>query len=326
MKGPVVLVILSYCACFSFAFAATVKCEATRIIDAQFNEVFSFDSPNWAHIEVVGVSNFSGTFPMKNDTWSYDLQLCDSLNVLNGDLRFQQQTDLFGFSHGHLTRFEALDKVIRQTPIIKPATPTAKEENDGNHADALAPNPHVHDIVKEFTMYYENGDVGAPCSQSMPRGAHVHIWCAYDAKSCDGIPGAQTPGVPFGGNISNGFALCGIYYNTSFGVCKGLELHLLSNSCPGGRFVPSGTSARVGPQVSTSAMVAIVLASIVGLILIVVFFSCWGYRSSVLGRKGVTAIPGYDLIPQRGSRIMIDSDSTVGVSSSGSAKSSYGAL
>jgi hypothetical protein len=270
--------------------------------------------------------------------WSFDLVFCDSINAVMGDLTIQPVAGLFGYSHGSRVKFDALNKTIRMTPINKPIpTPTSVTSNaEDDLVEDVAPtpeNPHIHDNVKEFVMYYDNGDIGAPCSSQSPRAAEVHIWCSYQAKNCNGIPGAADNSVPFSGNLTNGYALCGIFFNQTIGVCRGLQLHLLSNSCPSGSIVKKVIGGGGVPTIapSNSAMIALVICSVILLVLIVLFFSCWGYRASVLGRKGITAMPGYDIVAENRNRRFskIEDDNKVGIavsSSSGGEKSSYGAI
>jgi len=138
-------------------------CVARKSLDSLYDEEFSFEN-TWSHVESIGVSAKNGMDPMTG-LWSFDLVFCDSLNAIMGDATVQPLPGLFGFSHGSRSRFEALAKTIRMTPIQKPSpTPITAVDDLVEDIAPTPENPHIHDNVKEFIMYYDGGDIGLPCS------------------------------------------------------------------------------------------------------------------------------------------------------------------
>jgi len=217
--------------------------------------------PNWEHSKTTAVSDKWNIGAMQGN-WSFEFQFCDTVRLYMGNLT-QGGDNLFGWKFGTLTAFDRLD-----VPV---------------------PPPGQFSASREFKQSYTGGDIGSPCSGTNPRSAIVYVWCGKN-NNCSSIPGA-TSAQCLDGNSNSSFCLCSVEYNQTLGVCTGLTLHVLSNSCPESKAVP----IQPGSPVPTNAgSVTGVVFLVLFLIVLAIFVGTYLYNCTVHGKRGFEGCLFYD--------------------------------
>jgi len=252
-----------------------IPCYATEYLDQYFMELWDFTSEAWKGKTFSYVSSDYNVPPMAGN-YRFQITFCDNIHVYIGD----QTSGALGWSYGTMEFFAGMDVTppIPSHPTAPTTTPTSKEDFE-------------YSAFKEFVQVYSNGDSGAPC-ENEERSAVVNIYCGIAKANCTQVPGNKGAECLDGGDTHNGFCLCGIQYNTTVGVCTGLALNILSNSCPNSVTIPT-TTPLPSPSESTQEGVGIAFG-VLAVLLIVCIIGGYVYNFTVHNKRGCTAFPFYD--------------------------------
>jgi len=242
-------------------------CIATKMEADNLEEVWLFNITGWENKVTMTYTDTYNIPPMV-DSWTYEFKFCDQVTLYKGNAFAEEKKYLFGWSFGVLSSFQALE-----VPPLE-------------FTDDL----HKYKAFKEFVQIYSGGDLGAPCI--LPRTTTVNIYCGVSHSSsqanCTQVPDSKGSDCIDDGNTQNGFCLCSIQYNRTQGICSGLVLNLLSNTCPDSIAEPIPSNK---PNRASHVFGIIVLAA--GTVIIVLFFIGYVYNLGQ-GKRGCSAVPCYE--------------------------------
>jgi len=244
-------------------------CVAIEALDDGIKENWDFRIPHWYNV-TVSFSTSDYNIEMMSGIYTYEYTFCESLNIYIGNSSKNQ----LGWSFGSLSTFVAYDA----RPDDNPSPPASR--------------PGDYTAFREFTQYFIDGDYGAPCSSNRSRTAIVNVYCGIGEANCTQVPGNKgahcldSPSTTY-----PGFCLCGIEYNTTYGICSGLTLNLLSNLCPSSKVVPMDPLHPYSNEVSRSIGIAF---AVIGVLIIVAMIGGYIYNCTVHSKTGCQAVPFYD--------------------------------
>jgi len=251
--------------CTILLAAQTQKpCIAEEILNPYNEEEWDFRIPFWENSTVSTASPDYNIIPM-NGTWTYEYSFCKGPLVYMGDHVTTTQT--LGWSFGSLRSFIGLNV----SPRI---------------------NSTEYSAYVEFTQQFLQGDAGSPCTDDIPRSSFVNVWCGGGKANCTQVPGSKGAACISTPDSTNpGFCLCSVQYNTTFGICNGLTLNVLSNKCPRSHDVQIPIPAPLIPEGSRSVGIAF---AILAVIIVVACIAGYIYNFTVHAKRGCQAIPFYD--------------------------------
>jgi len=252
--------------CTNFLAANTQPpCVAVEFLSPYNEEEWDFRIPFWENSTVSTASPDYNIIPYMNGTWTYAYSFCKSVIVYMGDNVPTTQT--LGWSFGTLTSFFGLNV----SPRI---------------------NSTEYSAYIEFIQIFLQGDAGSPCTDDIPRSATVNVWCGGGKANCTQVLGNKGAACISASDMTNpGFCLCSVQYNTTFGICSGLTLNLLSNKCPKSYDVEIPAPAPIRPEGSRSVGIAF---AILAVIVVVACIGGYIYNFTVHAKRGCQAIPFYD--------------------------------
>jgi len=214
---------------------------------------------------------------MSND-YTYEFSFCNGFNVYIGDTT---GGNAFGWSFGSMLSFVGYDIV----PDVPPSPPLAPHT-------AVRDEHHEYNAYLEFSQYFVDGDSGAPCTADIGRSATVNIYCGLSKANCTQVLGNTGPECLNANPSTNpGFCLCSIVYNKTVGLCRGLEINLLSNKCPPSRAVPINPPSPNNDQGSRAVGIAF---SALAVLILVPMLGGYIYNITVHAKRGCQAVPFYD--------------------------------
>jgi len=254
--------------------SSSLSCIATEYLDQYFTEQWDFRLEAWEGKTFSFVSSEYNVPPMSG-AYRYQISFCNSINVYIGN----QTSGSLGWSFGTMEYFTGVDV----SPPIPPSHPVSAPTVDPIHEYAA---------FKEFVQVFSYGDNGAPCDYQ-PRSATVNIYCGLSKANCTQVPGNKGAACLDGSDTHNGFCLCGIQYNTTFGVCTGLNLNILSNACPSSVTIPSGAPPPHPPTESVQNGVGIAFG-VLAVLLVACILGGYVYNFVVHHKRGCAAFPFYD--------------------------------
>eukprot|EP01128_Nolandella_sp_AFSM9_P009206 TRINITY_DN5825_c0_g1_i1.p1 TRINITY_DN5825_c0_g1~~TRINITY_DN5825_c0_g1_i1.p1 ORF type:complete len:357 (-),score=55.15 TRINITY_DN5825_c0_g1_i1:41-1009(-) len=295
---------LSLCAAAVLLLQVTAieyDCEAIRLVpNTNYEEVYNFTQWKGAN-KVVVSSNYSVGImdSLYQGDWTFEVSFCNEVSTYMGNLQLEDPQGLFGYSMGGYYHTTAVDHEAHG-PAPSPTTTGI--------APSHVPSSHDHDVTLEFIQRYTPGDNGAPCFNKS-RSAEVHIWCAESATNCTGIPGAAENALCFDGDLTqDSFCTCGITHECPASQpncnveCNGLEIHILSNSCPKSETRTHSNPIDHPPHAPPPANVAAGgwAAFFIILAIVAVFVASIFYNRQVLGKTGLAMLPLYETCTGKG--------------------------
>lgn len=239
-------------------------CTSVTNADNLWYITYTFDN-TWNNSQTILVADTFNTGPMQG-TWSLVLNFCDSVSLIQGNVSSTTPGNQLGWNYGFLFNFTEDD-------INPPAHPTV---------------PPSELALLEFIQTYSFGDVGPPCSS--PRTSTVNIYCGGGKANCTQVPGSA--GADCLTKSNNPYCICSVTWNETFGFCSGLQVNLLSNSCP--KNASHWPITPVYPPMNNPGTVAGIFFAVVFVLL---FVTCGGgyiYNYSVHAKRGCEAMPFYD--------------------------------
>jgi len=274
-----IFVLLLVCTAFVVSLPhPAIPCIATELVDTNLEEDWDFRIPFWENFTVSFATAAQNILPMTG-IYTYEYSFCNSMYVYIGD---HPGNSGFGWSYGSMLAFDGYNVV----PDIPPAPPSAPS--------VVPPDDHIYRAYKVFSQIFVDGDAGAPCTADIGREATIDIYCGLSKANCTQVP-------PYtGANCLNtnstistdGFCLCSIQYNSTFGICRGLTISLLSNKCPPSRVKPIITPPP--PFLEEGSRAVGIAFAVLAVFIFVAMLGGYVYNISVHAKRGCQAVPFYD--------------------------------